>query len=299
MFTSRGLSKKSGGQTNPGKPKNSGAAIKTQVDLEFEQALIEVLLDELRYRLEYNSAQWKRKHKISRCWKTNPYQAELKILNDQCGSRFKGHAAKASAIASSARSLEKLASLDQGFSDSVSSVFQQSKILLSTSSDQVSSADNLDSIVLACYQRLVDEKSIKETAPPRRVSSVTITESELGLTSIPGHAQFDDVNSKEKRRWEVLYLKAGHPLFLQTEVKPVKNSKTSLKDSIKNNIQKLYGINVSADASSVQDILSEVKKHRKDPDLNQEDLMLKLLKMNLKMEQYKHVPIENIYAETE
>lgn len=45
-------------------------------------------------------------------------------------------------------------------------------------------------------------------------------------------------------------------------------------------------------------ILSEVKRHRKDPDLNQEELMLKLLKMNLRMDQYKHVPIENIYAET-
>lgn len=49
---------------------------------------------------------------------------------------------------------------------------------------------------------------------------------------------------------------------------------------------------------SRQYILSEIKRHRKDPDLNQEELMLRLLKMNLRMDQYKHVPIENIYAET-
>lgn len=45
-------------------------------------------------------------------------------------------------------------------------------------------------------------------------------------------------------------------------------------------------------------ILSEIKKYRKDPDLNPEELIHRLLKMNLRMDQYKHVPIENIYAET-
>lgn len=43
-------------------------------------------------------------------------------------------------------------------------------------------------------------------------------------------------------------------------------------------------------------ILSEVKRHRKDPDLNPEELMLNLLKMNLRAEQYRHVPIEKIYS---
>lgn len=43
-------------------------------------------------------------------------------------------------------------------------------------------------------------------------------------------------------------------------------------------------------------ILSEVKRHRKDPDLNPDDLMLRLIKMRYKFEQYKHVRPEMIYS---
>lgn len=43
-------------------------------------------------------------------------------------------------------------------------------------------------------------------------------------------------------------------------------------------------------------ILSEVKRHRKDPDLNQEQMMLKLLKMRYRYEQYRHVKAELIYT---
>lgn len=43
-------------------------------------------------------------------------------------------------------------------------------------------------------------------------------------------------------------------------------------------------------------ILAEAKRHRKDPDLSQTDFMLKLLKMNMRAEQYRHVPIEKIYS---
>lgn len=43
-------------------------------------------------------------------------------------------------------------------------------------------------------------------------------------------------------------------------------------------------------------ILSEVKKHRKDPDLDPEVLMLRLIKMRYKFEQYKHVRPEMIYS---
>jgi hypothetical protein len=42
-------------------------------------------------------------------------------------------------------------------------------------------------------------------------------------------------------------------------------------------------------------ILSEVKKHRKDADLDRRLLILNLLKMNMRMDQYKHVPLEKIY----
>jgi len=44
-------------------------------------------------------------------------------------------------------------------------------------------------------------------------------------------------------------------------------------------------------------ILSEVKAHRKDPDLNPQDLMLKLVKMNMRTEQYKHVSVLKIYSD--
>lgn len=43
-------------------------------------------------------------------------------------------------------------------------------------------------------------------------------------------------------------------------------------------------------------ILNEVKRHRKDPDLNQEQMMLKLLKMRYRYEQYRHVKAELIYT---
>lgn len=43
-------------------------------------------------------------------------------------------------------------------------------------------------------------------------------------------------------------------------------------------------------------ILSEVKRHRKDPDLDPDALMLRLIKMRYKFEQYKHVKPEMIYS---
>lgn len=43
-------------------------------------------------------------------------------------------------------------------------------------------------------------------------------------------------------------------------------------------------------------ILSEIKRHRKDPDLDPEDMMLKLLKMRYKFERYRHVKIDMIYT---
>lgn len=43
-------------------------------------------------------------------------------------------------------------------------------------------------------------------------------------------------------------------------------------------------------------ILSEVKKHQKDADLNPEKLMLRLIKMRYKYEQYKHLSPDMIYS---
>jgi len=43
-------------------------------------------------------------------------------------------------------------------------------------------------------------------------------------------------------------------------------------------------------------ILSEVKSHKKDPDLNPEDMMLRLIKMRYKFERYRHVKIDLIYS---
>lgn len=43
-------------------------------------------------------------------------------------------------------------------------------------------------------------------------------------------------------------------------------------------------------------ILSEIKKHRKNPDLNPADMMLKLIKMRYKFERYRHVKVGMIYS---
>lgn len=43
-------------------------------------------------------------------------------------------------------------------------------------------------------------------------------------------------------------------------------------------------------------ILSEIKRHKKDPDLNPEDMMLRLIKMRYKFERYRHVKIDMIYS---
>ncbi len=43
-------------------------------------------------------------------------------------------------------------------------------------------------------------------------------------------------------------------------------------------------------------ILEEIKRHKKNPDLNHEDFFLRLLKMRYKFERYRHVKIEMIYS---
>ncbi|PIS11257.1 MAG: hypothetical protein COT73_05035 [Bdellovibrio sp. CG10_big_fil_rev_8_21_14_0_10_47_8] len=43
-------------------------------------------------------------------------------------------------------------------------------------------------------------------------------------------------------------------------------------------------------------IFAEIKRHKKDPDLNPEDMMLKLIKMRYKFERYRHVKINMIYS---
>jgi hypothetical protein len=43
-------------------------------------------------------------------------------------------------------------------------------------------------------------------------------------------------------------------------------------------------------------IQEEIRKHKKDPDLNPEDFMLRLVRMKYKYEQYKHVKPEMIYS---
>lgn len=45
-------------------------------------------------------------------------------------------------------------------------------------------------------------------------------------------------------------------------------------------------------------ILNEIKRHRKDADLDQKALMVRLTKMRYKLEQYKHVRVEDIYTNT-
>jgi hypothetical protein len=50
-------------------------------------------------------------------------------------------------------------------------------------------------------------------------------------------------------------------------------------------------------ASAQKFILGEVKKHKKNPDLNPEDFLLRLIKMRYKFEQYRHVKPEMIYSE--
>jgi hypothetical protein len=44
-------------------------------------------------------------------------------------------------------------------------------------------------------------------------------------------------------------------------------------------------------------ILGEIKKHKKNPDLNPDDFLLRLIKMRYKFEQYRHVKPEMIYSE--
>lgn len=43
-------------------------------------------------------------------------------------------------------------------------------------------------------------------------------------------------------------------------------------------------------------ILSQIKIHKKNPDLNPQEMMLRLLKMRYKFERYKHVKINDIYS---
>ncbi len=44
-------------------------------------------------------------------------------------------------------------------------------------------------------------------------------------------------------------------------------------------------------------ILAEVKRHKKDSDLNPDELMLKLIKMRYRSERYRHVRVDMIYSD--
>lgn len=44
-------------------------------------------------------------------------------------------------------------------------------------------------------------------------------------------------------------------------------------------------------------ILKELKRYRKNPDFNYEELLLRLLKLRYKYEQYKHVSVEMVYCD--
>jgi len=43
-------------------------------------------------------------------------------------------------------------------------------------------------------------------------------------------------------------------------------------------------------------LLTEVKRHKKNSDLNPEDMMLKLVRMRYKFERYRHVKVDLIYS---
>ena len=43
-------------------------------------------------------------------------------------------------------------------------------------------------------------------------------------------------------------------------------------------------------------IMSEIKRHKKDPDLNPETMMLKLIRMRYQFERYRHVKVDLIYS---
>lgn len=43
-------------------------------------------------------------------------------------------------------------------------------------------------------------------------------------------------------------------------------------------------------------ILAEIKKHKKDPDLNPDEMMLRLIKMRYRFERYRHVKVDLIYS---
>ena len=43
-------------------------------------------------------------------------------------------------------------------------------------------------------------------------------------------------------------------------------------------------------------IMSEIKRHKKDSDLNPEELMLQLIKMRYRSERYRHVRVDLIYS---
>lgn len=43
-------------------------------------------------------------------------------------------------------------------------------------------------------------------------------------------------------------------------------------------------------------ILGEIKKYKKDPDLNAEEMMLRLVRMRYKFERYRHVKVDMIYS---
>jgi hypothetical protein len=55
-------------------------------------------------------------------------------------------------------------------------------------------------------------------------------------------------------------------------------------------------VNVTKSRDAKKYILSEIKRHKKNPDLDPNLMMLKLIKMRYKFERYRHVKVDMIYS---
>ncbi len=253
----------------PGTQEEDGKnAAANQIDDQFNQALIEILAEELHYRFKCLIDEWNRNHWLSR-FRKNPHEEKLNgfnlyYSNPVCSDAVSVLQVQASAIVKAAKKLNDPPAHNH-FSQSVEAVFKRQQIL-STSSEKNIDEKITDPVVLECVAGLYKAQKLQPDNQKKEAEAavaIEAAEKTIGFDKIPDYESL-----KTKNRWEKLYLKAKYPHLLQTDAlsldlpvsseqkSPVKEAKEDLskdlKDIIKQKISSLY-----PNGSAQQDLTTE------------------------------------------
>ncbi len=246
-----------------------GSKTASEIQAELNQALIGMLLEELRYRFQCRIDQWSRENWLSSMFNTSPFQDSLTQFDlaypkIAAGAEILLIQAQANAIVDVAKKLSNPPGANS-FSKSVKAIFQTKKILPIPAEENAEKID--DPVVEQCLQHTAIQRA--------KVDKIELMAVDLGLKNIPGYQDIQDV--EDKSATEKLYLKAKYPHLLRASSDSLavttavasregaRESPVGLEDSFKNlaktikgQIYSLYGGGANQAISTAQ-ILTQVK----------------------------------------